>query len=1128
MGWESFHSVWDEPVDPPPGTPAADDKKPVGGKSWWDEFHDEDLTREGTADAEKYSYKDAFDDSDTSWYRRSSFKYSGYSDYSPSSLFRSSFSGFRYTGYGYNGENEAKNKAIRALRTLTRNANTLVDAAKKISYDVQFSSGIDSNGVSADLLAGKKQTIFVSPDKLVSTKTTDDEDAVIDALTGFVLLRVQMSQAIPKDVIMEVNSVSLGALPGVLAADIRKVANGALPPDAPTIAAGFIDAYMSGILAKSMLTRICRRKVVEDWGGFAPYFVRHAKQFAETREKIEAEPPAVESWAAKIAYNMIADEAAIEIDADISAIVEKHLGAELEHRQIFSACKNLIAELREYFKAKGETGSGDVEKAIADELESLVQAQKDADATNAAKEELMRENMGGLADFMDSLYDHKNTDVPGDNIDALARLENAAHKLKYKERLVQTLKAAAKSLEAAAEHGASESTMEYHRQQIAAHKAHFHEQMEALKKDGVDDSIIAPGRHSELPTAEKARKQAEDLNEFAKRAHAANKEEFKKLKREAAEAIKEILEKFPELKTALENFLKQAHELHEKFKNAADEKNCSGAEAARAACEQAQIALETRIAEIAKIEAAINDSKSLRQTPAGLQTFCRQSRQAIERGLDRCDGVINALSWNTSDHAVQTFMRAANHGASKYEETKEYEPSDPITRDHWHKEAIDDFVSRKMMTDASFKASAVESANKTLFDAIRELFEKTGMPHRAENLESGESGRREQMENLAASLGMSLQELLNALQASASAGAEYDQSDAEQIGKMVSGSFAEKLKSISAIDEQLFGQAVEKGTTILDGAAVTQVNDEARNAAEEEYVAYLSHSDAKPKTWVKPPIKNHTAYAAIARQIRNRNKAAIERIRNALCFQGTKRTGEVHGMLSGDLDEGGLHKLRYDSEHIWSQKQIVKLPDVAVGILVDQSGSMSGLKIEQAREICILLAEAVKRIEGMHLHIYGHSANMKDSFDLAMFEHYSSYGSANTANLDGLGAIAAHANNYDGYAIKEAAKMLDRDPAKKKYLFVISDGLPHGSGYAGEDAKKHVTSVCSFVRNRLKIPTYAFAVGVPKSEQKHFEEQYGKNHVIFLSTVQKCLPQLVRFLHNALQREKSLVSVEAD
>jgi cobalamin biosynthesis protein CobT len=138
-------------------------------------------------------------------------------------------------------------------------------------------------------------------------------------------------------------------------------------------------------------------------------------------------------------------------------------------------------------------------------------------------------------------------------------------------------------------------------------------------------------------------------------------------------------------------------------------------------------------------------------------------------------------------------------------------------------------------------------------------------------------------------------------------------------------------------------------------------------------------------------------------------------------------------LLSGDLDEGSLHKLQYDSEHIWSQKTIAKLPDVAVGILVDQSGSMScGGKIDNAREMCIVLAEAVKQINGVHLHIYGHTANQGGASDLTLFEHYSSYGDAKAADLTNLGAIAAYSNNYDGYAIKEAAKRLNLDPAKRK------------------------------------------------------------------------------------------------
>jgi hypothetical protein len=220
-----------------------------------------------------------------------------------------------------------------------------------------------------------------------------------------------------------------------------------------------------------MLTRLCRRQVVEDWGGFAPYFVRHAKQFAETRETIEAKAQSVETWAAKIAYNMIADETAIEINTDIAAIADKHLGAELEHNQIFAACQNLIAELREYFKAKGETGSGEVEDAIAGGLEELVKEQKEAAKNNAEKEDLMRDSMGDFADFMDQLYEHNANSGPGaesSKISKLGEIENELHQLKYKEKLAQQLKNLAKEMASVVEKGAAESTLEYLQQQVAS------------------------------------------------------------------------------------------------------------------------------------------------------------------------------------------------------------------------------------------------------------------------------------------------------------------------------------------------------------------------------------------------------------------------------------------------------------------------------------------------------------------------------------------------------------------------------------------------------------------------------------------------------------------------------------
>ena len=102
----------------------------------------------------------------------------------------------------------------------------------------------------------------------------------------------------------EINGTTLRTLPVKLTdilrqKDIPAVAN---------IAASHVDECLAGMLSKGILTRLARRHVVKDWGGFAPYFVRHAKKFTAVREKLETADLSVESVVGKLAYNMIDDE----------------------------------------------------------------------------------------------------------------------------------------------------------------------------------------------------------------------------------------------------------------------------------------------------------------------------------------------------------------------------------------------------------------------------------------------------------------------------------------------------------------------------------------------------------------------------------------------------------------------------------------------------------------------------------------------------------------------------------------------------------------------------------------------------------------------------------------------------
>ena len=328
-------SLWDGYDDE--GREPEKAKKPRGprpNKKWWQEeddtrersgglfgFHSQwaDAADAGTDDefigfeyGGSVSYGDgsdtAFDDSDSRWYRRNSFRYGKQADYSPSSLFRSTFSSRSYTSYlGNDVSTEAQNKAVRALRNLTRSANTIVDktTGKRTDYAVQFSTGSDSNGVTDALNDEKQRVVYVSPDELLATKTTEDEDSIVDALTGFVLLRVQLSQDVAPNVINSINATGIRnscfRAAELMVEHKQKLSD--LNPE--KFAAATTDHYLAGLLTKSLLTRLSRRKVVANWGGFAPYFIRHAKKFAKVKENLEAAELSVETIVGKLGYRRL-------------------------------------------------------------------------------------------------------------------------------------------------------------------------------------------------------------------------------------------------------------------------------------------------------------------------------------------------------------------------------------------------------------------------------------------------------------------------------------------------------------------------------------------------------------------------------------------------------------------------------------------------------------------------------------------------------------------------------------------------------------------------------------------------------------------------------------------------------
>lgn len=153
-------------------------------------------------------------------------------------------------------------------------------------------------------------------------------------------------------------------------------------------------------------------------------------------------------------------------------------------------------------------------------------------------------------------------------------------------------------------------------------------------------------------------------------------------------------------------------------------------------------------------------------------------------------------------------------------------------------------------------------------------------------------------------------------------------------------------------------------------------------------------------------------------------------------------------------DHGDLNLMRYKDPNfrsplIFDKKKPKEKHSAAVMLLVDESGSMSGRRIEQARIASVMLAEAMAEA-GIPCCIVGHSGDDRYAYSVEL-EHYTTFKNTKSDRRT-LPYIRARCQNRDGPAIRWAASQLKKRPERKKLLIVISDGSPCADDYYGEEA----------------------------------------------------------------------------
>lgn len=167
--------------------------------------------------------------------------------------------------------------------------------------------------------------------------------------------------------------------------------------------------------------------------------------------------------------------------------------------------------------------------------------------------------------------------------------------------------------------------------------------------------------------------------------------------------------------------------------------------------------------------------------------------------------------------------------------------------------------------------------------------------------------------------------------------------------------------------------------------------------------------------------------------------------------------------------------------------------DIAVTVLIDESGSMNGTRIERAKEAAINFAEIFGQL-GIPTYILGFTADVH-GYPEAIHRHYTTWDNKKEDRTR-LTTIVASSNNFDGYSIRYSSKLLGLRKETHKILIVISDGQPACTAYSsGISGYSDTSDAIREARTKDQI-VLGVAIG---ADQKILKEMYG-NDFIFITT----------------------------
>lgn len=292
-------------------------------------------------------------------------------------------------------------------------------------------------------------------------------------------------------------------------------------------------------------------------------------------------------------------------------------------------------------------------------------------------------------------------------------------------------------------------------------------------------------------------------------------------------------------------------------------------------------------------------------------------------------------------------------------------------------------------------------------------------------------------------------------------------------------------RAASDIERILENMAERAACTELENERLQELNDAAKNISYGDIhsgVNILVNRIAEVDEELVDQFNSISApLLTISRQLQ---KSLIRQLKDS------RRGGKQSGLLMGRrLDAHALH--RNDGKIFYKNALPNETPELAVGLLLDESGSMGGYdRCTYARASAIILHDFCRSLD-IPVMVYGHSTSWHtggNTVDLYSYAEFDSYDNDDKYRMMDIGA---RGSNRDGAALRFVSEQLSKRSEQIKLLILVSDGQPADYGYSGSAAEEDLRGIKQEYQ-RKGILFIAAAIG---NDKENIERIYGDSYL---------------------------------